>query len=181
MGAVATAEEDRHRPEVDAGLVTACCMARKGKFRHGPDLPRAPVRCECPMGQEDIDSEDELFSRYRQKVRWQRGRFIETRLEVEEEGEEWAKARRTSDVDLSALPERPPGEARKMQTMSYSLDSAANTEEKSARARRTAKKGRQTSSPTVDAPAKAMLTEDPGEDFGGNALGAPAPAEEAAV
>eukprot|EP00439_Symbiodinium_sp_Y106_P018417 s1287_g2.t1 len=80
----------------DSGLVSACCLARKGNFRHGP-----PVPVDIAQDWKSLAREE----RYGKKVTWCPGRMLETRYELIESGDEWTEARKSQDVDLSALPE----------------------------------------------------------------------------
>ncbi|CAE7275011.1 unnamed protein product [Symbiodinium microadriaticum] len=78
----------------DSGLVSACCLARKGNFRHGP-----PVPVDIAQDWKSLAREE----RYGKKVTWCPGRMLETRYELIESGDEWTEARKSQDVDLSAV------------------------------------------------------------------------------
>lgn len=84
----ASVSEVRPRPAPD--MVTSCCIARKGNFRHGPALQLE--------GLERLEESDE-----EKKVRWRP--LLEERLELPE-SEDWARSRKNPDLDLQALPEK---------------------------------------------------------------------------
>ena len=124
MGGVAGSDV-RPRPRPSPDMVTACCIARKGNFRHGPSLHQMEA-LSLPEGYMDIASEDETmlpqataqtsFGKFRQhfgkKVKWRPDRFLEDRYEILESGDEWTNARRSEDINFADLPEV--GIARKM-------------------------------------------------------------------
>ena len=123
----ASVSEVRPRPRPNDDLVTACCIARKGNFRHGPTLePRLEVLLDWPKG----GTSGTGRARCRKRVSWRRDKSLESRHEIIESGDEWTEARRSDDVDLSNLPE-----AGIAQRMLFSNSAGAAARQRAARRR----------------------------------------------
>eukprot|EP00931_Biecheleriopsis_adriatica_P112031 TRINITY_DN86548_c0_g1_i1.p1 TRINITY_DN86548_c0_g1~~TRINITY_DN86548_c0_g1_i1.p1 ORF type:complete len:161 (+),score=27.93 TRINITY_DN86548_c0_g1_i1:32-514(+) len=110
MGSVPASEDDRLQPRHSPDLMTSCCIARKGNFRHGPQLElfgKLHGR-KNSFQLSSSDDDDFLFrdpSMRGHSVYWPPDELLETRYEIEESGDEWQEARRSIDIDHAALPE----------------------------------------------------------------------------
>ena len=135
MGGVAGSDV-RPRPRPSPDMVTACCIARKGNFRHGPSLQQMEL-FRLPDGCMDMEtSEDEqirtssIRKHFGKKVTWRSDRFLEDKFEIIESGDEWTEARRSEDINFLDLPEV--GVARKM---TFHKDAGNSARQRAARKR----------------------------------------------